>query len=576
MSLVRTYVRLKRTISWSDFLILLALLTFIYSILHFAQEWRGEIKSVVKINLSPLALPEYTLYSLLRGFAAYGISLIFTLVYGYVAAYNRRAEKIMVPLLDILQSIPVLGFLPGLVIAFIALFPHSNIGLELAAILMIFTGQVWNMTFSFYRSLQTIPNELKEVAKIYRFNWWQRFTKLELPFSTMGLVWNSMMSMAGGWFFLSISEAFILGDKDFRLPGIGSYMSVAIQTGNLPAMIYAIIAMSLMIIAVDQLFWKPIVAWAQKFKFDDTEAAQTPTSKLLEVLQSSHVLLFFRKSIFHPTYKLLLKLFSFFSTKTNNQKYQSQFKILTSLLFWLFRTVIFGIVAFALYKLIFLLSSVNLKEWVSIFIDLILTFFRVFAAVVIGSLWTIPAGVAIGMNAKLSKIFQPVIQVVASFPAPMLFPIVLLILIKLGGSIEYGSILLMMLGTQWYILFNVIAGAMAIPSDLREVASINRLTKYQYYKRLILPAIFPFLVTGWVTASGGAWNASIVAEYVHFGSDILIATGLGSKITLATDNANFGVLAASVIAMSTTVVMVNRIFWKRLYKLAEERFSMSK
>lgn len=482
----------------------------------------------------------------------------------------------MVPLLDILQSIPVLGFLPGLVIAFIALFPHSNIGLELAAILMIFTGQVWNMTFSFYRSLQTIPNELKEVAKIYRFNWWQRFTKLELPFSTMGLVWNSMMSMAGGWFFLSISEAFILGDKDFRLPGIGSYMSVAIQTGNLPAMIYAIIAMSLMIIAVDQLFWKPIVAWAQKFKFDDTEAAQTPTSKLLEVLQSSHVLLFFRKSIFHPTYKLLLKLFSFFSTKTNNQKYQSQFKILTSLLFWLFRTVIFGIVAFALYKLIFLLSSVNLKEWVSIFIDLILTFFRVFAAVVIGSLWTIPAGVAIGMNAKLSKIFQPVIQVVASFPAPMLFPIVLLILIKLGGSIEYGSILLMMLGTQWYILFNVIAGAMAIPSDLREVASINRLTKYQYYKRLILPAIFPFLVTGWVTASGGAWNASIVAEYVHFGSDILIATGLGSKITLATDNANFGVLAASVIAMSTTVVMVNRIFWKRLYKLAEERFSMSK
>ena len=576
MSLVRTYVRLKRTISWSDFLIILALLAFIYGIVHFAQEWSGEIKPVVKISLSPWALPEYTFYSLIRGFVAYGISLIFTLVYGYVAAYNKRAEKVMVPLLDILQSIPVLGFLPGLVIALITLFPHSNIGLELAAVLMIFTGQAWNMTFSFYRSIQSIPNELREVSKIYRFNWWQRFTKLELPYSIMGLVWNSMMSMAGGWFFLSISEAFVLGDKDFRLPGIGSYMSVAIQTGNLPAMIYAIIAMSLMIIAVDQLFWKPIVAWAQKFKFEDTEAAQVPTSKLLDLLQSSHALLFLRKSVLYPIYRFMLKVFSYFSGKRNYRKSENQSHILTSSLMWLFRTLLFGLVAYSVYKLFLLLGSVDLKEWIMILTDLLLTFLRVFVAVAIGSLWTIPAGVAIGMNPKLSKIFQPIIQVVASFPAPMLFPIVLLILMKIGGSIEYGSILLMMLGTQWYILFNVIAGAMAIPSDLREVARINRLTKFQYYKRLILPAIFPFLVTGWVTASGGAWNASIVAEYVHFGSNILTATGLGSKITLATDSGNFGVLAASIIAMSTTVVFVNRMFWKRLYKLAEERFSLSK
>jgi NitT/TauT family transport system permease protein len=576
MSLVRTYVRLKRTISWSDFLIILALLAFIYGIIHFAQEWRGEIKPVVKISLSPWALPEYTFYSLIRGFAAYGISLIFTLVYGYIAAYNKRAEKVMVPLLDILQSIPVLGFLPGLVIALIALFPHSNIGLELAAVLMIFTGQAWNMTFSFYRSLQSIPNELREVSKIYRFNWWQRFTKLELPYSIMGLVWNSMMSMAGGWFFLSISEAFVLGDKDFRLPGIGSYMSVAIQTGNLPAMVYAIIAMSVMIIAVDQLFWKPIVAWAQKFKFEDTEAAQVPTSKLLDLLQSSHTLLFLRKSALYPIYRLMLRIFSFFSGRTNIQKSENQTHILTMSLMWLWRTLLFGLVAYAIYKLFLLLGSVDLKEWVMILTDLLLTFLRVFVAVVIGSLWAIPAGVAIGMNPKLSKIFQPIFQVVASFPAPMLFPIVLLILMKIGGSIEYGSILLMMLGTQWYILFNVIAGAMAIPSDLREVARINRLTKIQNYKRLILPAIFPFLVTGWVTASGGAWNASIVAEYVHFGGNILTATGLGAKITLATDSGNFGVLAASIIAMSTTVVFVNRIFWKKLYKLAEERFSLSK
>jgi NitT/TauT family transport system permease protein len=576
MSLVRTYVKLKRTISWSDFMIILAILAFIYGIMHFAQEWRGEIKPLVKIDLSPWSLPEYTFYSLIRGFVAYGISLIFTLVYGYVAAYNKTAEKILVPLLDILQSIPVLGFLPGLVIALITLFPHSNIGLELSAVIMIFTGQAWNMTFSFYRSLQTIPNELREVAKIYRFNWWQRFTKLELPYSTMGLVWNSMMSMAGGWFFLSISEAFVLGNKDFRLPGIGSYMSVAIQSGNIPAMIYAIIAMSVMIIAVDQLFWKPIVVWAQKFKFEDTEATQTPSSKLLDILQSSHTLLFLRNSVFYPAYKLVLKIFSIFSLNTIKLEGNNRFRILTSALTWMVKMFLFCTIAIATYKLTLLLKSVNAAEWISIGRDLFLTFLRVFAAVVIGSLWAIPAGVAIGMNPRLSKIFQPIIQVVASFPAPMLFPVVLLVLMNLGGSIEYGSVLLMMLGTQWYILFNVIAGAMAIPSDLREVSVINRLTKTQYYRKLILPAIFPFLVTGWVTASGGAWNASIVAEYVHFGGSILTATGLGSKITVATDNANFGVLAASIIAMAATVVLINRTFWKKLYKLAEAKYSLSK
>lgn len=578
MSLIRSYIKLTRKVSWADILILISISAVLYGVIHFGENFKAEFKPLTEIDLSPLALPEYSFFSLVRGFAAYAISLLFTLVYGYIAAYNRRAEKIMVPLLDILQSIPVLGFLPGLVIALIAVFPHSNIGLELAAILMIFTGQVWNMTFSFYRSLQSIPNELREAAKVYRLNWWRRFTKLELPYSTMGLVWNSMMSMAGGWFFLTISEAFIIGDKDFRLPGIGSYMSAAIHDGNVPAMIYAVIAMSLMIITVDQLLWKPLVMWAQKFKFEETEAAIVPKSKVLDILRSSHIILFVREKIIIPVINFLKPLATYTKNKIDNsEKRVAVFqKIFKSVVGWMFKLIFLSAALYGSYKLLGLLISVNIDEWKTIGVDLFLTFLRVCAAVVIGSLWTIPAGVAIGMNPRLSKIFQPVIQVVASFPAPMLFPIVLLILMKLGGSIEYGSILLMMLGTQWYILFNVIAGAMAIPSDLREAASINRLSKFMKWKRLILPGIFPSLVTGWVTATGGAWNASIVAEYVHFGNDVLAATGLGAKITLATDVANFGVLAASVIAMSTTVVLINRFFWKKLYVLAEEKYSLTK
>lgn len=578
MSLIRSYIKLSRKVSWADILIIISIFAVLYGVIHFGENFKAEFKPLAEIDLSPSALPEYTFFSLVRGFAAYGISLIFTLVYGYIAAYNRRAEKIMIPLLDILQSIPVLGFLPGLVIALIAVFPHSNIGLELAAILMIFTGQVWNMTFSFYRSLQSIPKELREAAKVYRLNWWQRFTKLELPYSTMGLVWNSMMSMAGGWFFLTISEAFIIGDKDFRLPGIGSYMSAAIHNGNVPAMIYAVIAMSLMIITVDQLLWKPLVAWAQKFKFEETESAVIPKSKVLDILRSSYIISAVIEKIIFPIIQFLKPLASVKQKKVNSLENRvSAFqRFLKAAIGWTFKIIFLLAVLFGSYKLFGLLISVNVEEWKTIGIDLFLTFFRVLAAVVIGSLWTIPAGVAIGMNPRLSKIFQPVIQVVASFPAPMLFPIVLLLLMKLGGSIEYGSILLMMLGTQWYILFNVIAGAMAIPSDLREAASINHLSKVMKWKRLILPGIFPALVTGWVTATGGAWNASIVAEYVHFGNDVLTATGLGAKITLATDSANFGVLAASVIAMSTTVVLINRFFWKKLYVLAEEKYSLTK
>jgi len=580
MSLFKPYIKLYQPFSLVDIALLVMMAAFIYGLIAVASEWREELHPATQIDLSPWALPKYTLFSLFRGFAAYGFSLIFTLVYGYIAAYNRRAERVMIPLLDILQSIPVLGFLPGLVLGLIALFPRSNTGLELAAILMIFTGQVWNMAFSFYHSLQSIPGDLREVTKIYGFTWWRRFTKLEIPFSMMGLVWNSMMSMAGGWFFLTVSESFVLENKDFRLPGIGSYMSVAMNAGNVPAMVYAVIAMVFMIVVVDQLFWRPLVAWAQKFKFEETGAAEVPTSFVLDLLKRSRI--FKNLSIGRGSWPFALsKKPASGGAKeqkttdpTSRAMSEKLLKGLRLGIQWGTLCVLLLLTVYGIPRLFLLLSQLSFQAWGRIGLYTLLTFLRVLGAVVLGTLWTVPVGVGIGLNPKWSKVLQPIIQVVASFPAPMLFPLVLMGITSWGGSIEYGAVGLMLLGTQWYILFNVIAGAMGISHDLREVAAIYHLRGRAKWKKLILPGVFPNLITGWVTATGGAWNASIVAEYVHYKDRALVATGLGATISLATDQGDFATLAASVLVMSMTVVGFNRLFWKKLYQLAEEKYSL--
>jgi NitT/TauT family transport system permease protein len=576
MSLTQTYTKLRRTFSFIDVAVFIVLSALMYGLIAVGKEWQGVLRPTVEIDLSPWSLPKYTFFSLVRGFTAYAISLVFTLIYGYVAAYNKRAEKIMIPLLDILQSIPVLGFLPSLIIAFVAIFPHSNIGLELAAVIMIFTGQVWNMTFSYYNSLKAIPNDLREAGRVYRLGWWKRFTKLELPYSSIGLVWNSMMSMAGGWFFLTINEAFVLGNKDFRLPGIGSYMSVAISQGNLPAMIYAIIAMTLMIVIVDQIFWRPIVAWTQKFKFEETESADVAKSFVLDILSRSQVLKFTRTRVWQPAYAFASVHLMDGVLAIENREPAIIKKYLKITITWLFNGLFVALIVMGIWKLGWLLSGVELAKWWLIIYNLLFTFSRVLVAIAIGTVIMIPLGVSIGLNPKLSRILQPVIQVVASFPAPMLFPLVILGLSSLGIGINYAAIALMLLGTQWYILFNVVAGAMGIPNDLREVSKVMNLSRVQTWTKLILPGIFPSLVTGWVTSAGGAWNASIVAEYVHFGNRTLIANGLGSTITQATDAGDFGLLTASVLLMSATVVSINRLFWKKLYRLAEERYSLNK
>src|SRR5215472_4909676 len=542
----------------------------LYSVVTFARYWSGPLTPQVDINLHARALPLYALYSVLRISTAYFLSLAFTLIYGYIAAYNRRAERFMVPLLDVLQSIPVLSFLPGVMLAMVALFPSRQLGIELGSILLIFTGQVWNMAFSFYSSLKSIPQEMREAARLYRFSWWQRFTQMELPFSVIGLVWNSMMSVAGGWFFLMACEMFVLGKRDFRLPGLGSYLQTAASAGDTRAIVYGLITMVAVIVLTDQLVWRPVVAWAQKFKFESVEAAETAQSPVLTLLRRSRLVAFIEKKSIEPVEERLALHFA--------KRHQAGTEKEPSLARrWRIRVIALVCLALAVY-LVFrgaiLVAGLGRAELLLILKGLGATFLRVAVALALGALWTVPVGVAIGTHPRLARIAQPLAQIAASVPATALFPIVMLALIKIGGGLGIGSIVLMLLGTQWYLLFNVIAGATAIPTELVEACTIFRFSRWERWKKLILPAIFPYLITALVTASGGAWNASIIAEYYHLKDQVFSTVGLGALISQASDSGNFPLLFASTIFMAATVVLINRLVWRRMYRLAQTRFRL--
>jgi NitT/TauT family transport system permease protein len=548
---------------WMDLVVFVFLAGLFYGIIAVAQEWKVDSHHVAEIHLSLWALPQYTLFTLSRGLIAFLFSLTFGIFYAYWAYYDKAAAKFLLPLLDILQSIPVLGFLPGLVLALVGLFPHSNVGLELACVLMIFTAQAWNLAFSFYDSLRNIPPDLRSLTEVYGFNRWQRFFFLELPAGAKGLVYNSMLSVAAGWFFITVNESFVLGEDSFRLPGLGSYMALAMSEGNVVAQIAGIVAMILMIVALDQLVWRPLVVWSQKFKFEDTQMGEPEYSRLLEWMGQSHVVqavldrLWHRRH-FHP------KL-----PKANVAKLPPWVGV------WSYRLFLTAGLVGAVYlsaQLALLMSKVSVAEWARIMRDALLTFARVSAAVVLSTLWTVPVGIWIGLNPKWNRILQPVIQVAASFPAPMIYPVVVGVVLWMHGSLEWGSVLLMMLGTQWYILFNVAAGASAIPQDLLACAKLMRMSRWQTWRSLLVPAVLPALVTGWITASGGAWNASIVSEYVMYKNQPLVATGLGSLIFQATDKENFPALAGAVCVMAVVVVALNRSLWKKLYAIADDRF----
>jgi NitT/TauT family transport system permease protein len=557
----------------TDLPILIAGFGLFYGLLSLTRYWTGPVNPQPVIHLEPIWLPGYALFSVARLAVAYAVSLVVTLIYGYVAAHNAKAERFLIPLLDTLQSIPVLSFLPGVMVAMVTLFPSRQLGIELGSILLIFTGQVWNMTFSVYSSLKNIPRELLEAAQIYRLSWWQKFTQLELPYAAIGLVWNSMMSVAGGWFFLMACEMFVLGNRDLRLPGLGSYLQTAANAGDTRAILWGVFAMIAVIVLMDQLIWRPIIAWSDKFKFEQVEAAQSPKSPILNLLRRSHILSRAARATVAPARESLNLYFARRAARSVPAGTGSQ-RIFRK---WATRILAAGAllgIGYAAVRMTLMLTKVARPELSGILVGAGATFLRVELTLVLAALWTIPVGVFIGLRPRLAAIAQPIAQVAASVPATALFPIVLLFLIRIGGGLGIGSIVLLLLGTQWYILFNVIAGASAIPTDLKEVCDVFHFRKLARWRILLLPGIFPYLVTGFVTASGGAWNASIVAEYFRFHGQTYTTTGLGAVISRATDTANFPVLLGATIVMAGMVVTINRLLWRRMYALAATRFKL--
>ncbi|WP_405163752.1 ABC transporter permease subunit [Nocardia sp. NBC_01499] len=523
------------------------------------------------VSTDPAQLPYYAARSLLRMFAALGLSILFTFVYATAAARLRRARTVLLPLLDILQSVPILGFLSITVAGFIALFPGSQLGLESASIFAIFTSQAWNMAFAFYHSLAAQPRELDEAARNLRLSRWQRFWRVDVPSGMIPLVWNGMMSFGGGWFFLVASEAISVNNHEYALPGIGSYVATATGDGDLGKVFIAIGVMIVMVVGVNFLFWRPLTAWAERFRVEDTGAAEAPRSVMLNLLRRSHIPLLLGK-VFGPLVSPIDRLMSVFGL-AEYPLHSSPVRRRAGDL--VFAAVVAVGVAYGGYRVAdYIESTAGFGEVGHAFGLGFLTLLRVVVLLVFATIVWVPIGVWIGLNPKVSRLAQPVVQVLASFPANFLFPFITAVLVWSGASLNWAGTILMALGAQWYILFNVIAGASAVPTDLREAAANLQLPRKLWWRRLILPAIFPSYVTGGITAAGGAWNASIVSEVVDYGSTTLVAAGLGSYIHEATKVGDSPRILIGVLVMSIYVVGINRLFWRRLYALAERRYSL--
>lgn len=523
------------------------------------------------INLRPEALPFYTLLSLGRMLAAYVLSMTFSIFYGYSAARSRQTERWLLPILDILQSVPILSFLPVVLLTLTAILPQ-RVAIELAAIVLIFTSQVWNLTFSFYQAMTTLPIELREAAAVFRFSRWMRFKTVEMPFAAVGLIWNSVMSWAGGWFFLMAAEIFTLGERDFRLPGLGAYLQTAANEGNQTALILGIGTLVVVIVVLDQFVWQPLIAWAENFKVSQVEDDHPPTSWFLNSMRRSALATWVNTRWVAPLWRGLDRRLNQppqevpgLETNGNGQHV------------WRTRLLLAGVGLVLLYagwRAALLLSDLSLHQWGEIGLGSLATLLRVAVAVGIALLWTIPVGVLIGTNARAASVLQPLVQIAASIPATALFPVLLLGLIHIWGGSNIAAVVLMLLGTQWYLLFNVIAGAAAIPQDLQYTTDLIGLRGWRRWRTLILPALFPYIITGLITASGGAWNASIVAEYTHFGGETSQVIGLGALITASTAAGDFALLLASTLTMIIMVVSINRLVWRRMYRVAQYRFRM--
>jgi NitT/TauT family transport system permease protein len=525
------------------------------------------------INLDPSNLPYYAARSLLRMFVALFFSYAFSLAYAYAAARSRRARVVLIPALDILQSVPVLGFLAITVTFFVRLFPGSILGLEAASVFAVFTSQAWNITFSFYHSLTTQSHDLDEASRLMGLSRWKRFWTIDVPGGAIGLVWNGMMSFGGSWFFLTASELITIHGTSYTLPGVGSYVGEAEQNGQLRYVVYGIITMIIMILVVNVLFWRPLVAYVDRFRIENTSADVKPKSVLLSVLRRSswpQAVGRGRQAAARPVNRVMGRV-----TGIDDRA------LVTSVRRQRTADVVFGVVlviaiGYGLYSMLEYISEGQQGLGVlghALYLGL-LTLLRVIVVVAVASVIWVPIGVWIGFNPRVAQFMQPIVQVLASFPANFIFPFVIVVFLDIGLSLDFGSILLMALGTQWYILFNVIAGASAVPGDMKEAMNNLDVHGWKRWQKMILPAIFPAYVTGAITAAGGAWNASIVAEFVKYNGHVLTAAGLGSFITEASNRSDFHEIIAGILVMAIYVTGLNALFWRRMYNKAETKFAL--
>jgi NitT/TauT family transport system permease protein len=526
---------------------------------------------VTPVSLDPANLPAYALRTTLRMLLAIVCSIIFTFVYAALAAKSRRAEMVLIPLLDILQSVPILGFLTFTVVFFMNLFPGSVFGAELACVFAIFTSQAWNMTFSMYQSMRNVPKDLEEASQSFHLSGWQHFWRLDVPFAMPGLIWNTMMSMSGGWFFVVASEAITVGNTTVTLPGIGSYVALGIQKQNLPAIGYAILAMLLVIIIYDQLLFRPVVAWADKFRFEQTASGSVPTSWMLDLFRRTRAL----RALSYPfaaTNKMIsnwhLAIPAILKRPAKNGPPS---RVIDAL--WL--VLIVAGTSYAAWRIYqYLSATLGPSDLFSAIGYGLITLLRVIVLIFFATLIWVPVGVWIGLRPKLAEHIQPLAQFLAAFPANLAFPVFVVVIVRYGLNANIWLSPLMILGTQWYILFNVIAGASAFPTDLREAAGSFHLRGWRWWVKVILPGIFPYYITGAITASGGSWNASIVAEVASWGDAHLTATGIGAYIATATEAGDFPRVVLGIAIMCILVTLFNRLLWRPLYAFGERRLRL--
>ncbi|SEC76035.1 NitT/TauT family transport system permease protein [Paraburkholderia caballeronis] len=532
--------------------------------------------SAQPISLDPSNLPEYAMRTTLRMLAAMIASLVFTLGYGTLAAKSRRAAQVLVPILDILQSVPVLGYISFTVTFFLALFPSRVLGAELAAIFAIFTSQAWNMTFSFYQSLRTVPRDLDEVSKGFHLTGWQRFWKLEVPFSMPGLIWNMMMSMSGGWFFVVASEAITVGNHTITLPGIGAYLAQAIADKNLHAIGWVILTMVVVILAYDQLLFRPLVAWADKFRMENTSSGNAPESWLLDLIRRTrliHRLLVPAGWLLAKAARVPLRLPALASIRRAVPAAGSGKPSKLGDIAW--TTFVLVLTVFVVWRVVgYVRTGVTLDEVGHVLVLGLITLLRVVVLIAIASVIWVPLGVLIGLRPALAEKIQPLAQFLAAFPANLLFPAFVVVIVRFHLNPDVWLSPLIVLGTQWYILFNVIAGASVYPNDYREAATNFRIRGWQWWRQAILPGIFPYYITGAITASGGAWNASIVAEYVQWGDTRVAAHGLGAYIAQMTAAGDYPKIILGIAVMSLFVTLFNRLLWRPMYAHAEARLRL--